>query len=81
MVISVLYFAHYKNVTGCSREEFLLSDGASIDTCANMVQEKYPDLGSLLVYGRCAKNDEFAQAATSLSNGDTVAFMPPMSGG
>jgi molybdopterin synthase sulfur carrier subunit len=79
MRINVLYFARLKQDTGLAEE--------SVEMEGSTVRELYTQCQSLHGLShrfediRAATNDAFCDGDTLLKNGDTVAFMPPMSGG
>jgi molybdopterin converting factor subunit 1 len=75
----VRYFALLREQAGCSREE--------LRTQARTPLELYQELRRLHglaldpQFLRVAINDEFGDWRTSLAEGDTVAFLPPVAGG
>lgn len=79
--VHVRYFAAHRDITGHSEEHFQLMDGASVGDLWQVLVAQYPRLagfeGSLLY----AVNEEFSQPGDLLADGDTVAFIPPVSGG
>ena len=81
MTVTVLYFAHYQDVAGVRGEPWNLPEAACLADLARAVEQRYPSLTGLLDHGRAAVNAAFADSGTILSNGDEIAWMPPMSGG
>jgi molybdopterin synthase catalytic subunit len=77
----VLFFGLLKDVVGRSAEERDFADGADLRTVFDAYASQYPPLramaGSIVV----ARNQEFAQLATPIADGDEIAFLPPVSGG
>jgi molybdopterin-guanine dinucleotide biosynthesis protein A len=77
--LTVRYFALLREQAGCSREE--------LHTQARTPLELYQELRRLHglaldpEFLRVAINDEFGDWRTSLAEGDTVAFLPPVAGG
>ena len=84
--ISVLYFAWLRERVG--RAEETLAPPSSVTTVAELISwlaerddahaAAFRDRKSVL---RCAVNEEFADLATVLRDGDEVAFFPPVTGG
>jgi len=77
----VLFFGVLKDIVGCPADEFEVADGADLQAVFAHYAARWPRLrdmaGSILM----ARNQEFADPATRLSEGDEVAFLPPVSGG
>jgi molybdopterin synthase sulfur carrier subunit len=78
MSITVLYFASLREAAGKSSEQLALPDSLSA---------LYEGLNSRYRFGfeqhalRVAVNDRFTAWQTPVHEGDTVAFIPPVSGG
>ncbi|MBP2243204.1 molybdopterin synthase sulfur carrier subunit [Cytobacillus eiseniae] len=74
----VLFFAHLKDAVG---EEVIELDtnGKSVVEIKELMKEKYPALN--LENVMAAINEEFASDEDILQAGDTIAFIPPVSGG
>jgi len=79
MKIKVLYFAQLKQSRGQS-EDTLETDAATVGELYRTLAEMH-HLGLPLEQIRTARNEVFCPATAPLQDGDTVAFMPPMSGG
>lgn len=79
MKVHVLYFAQLRQQSGTGEE--------SIETSAETVRELFQEVGqrhSLTLSARhikAARNEAFCSMETALAENDTIAFMPPMSGG
>ena len=79
MKINVLYFARLKSLKGISSE--------TVETDCQTIDELYQQLGLDKLEGlskeqvKPAVNEAFCDYAAALKDEDTVAFMPPMSGG
>ena len=75
MEIQVLYFAFLREQKGCSGEIVMVSKGCT-------AQMLFEQLFSQSATGiRFALNEIFVEANTELSDGDVLAFLPPMGGG
>ncbi len=92
MDVEVLYFAEFKDITGNEREIFNLSD-STLDELLNQLFEKY-DLKHLIwddknqvihsLISIIINNQAIHEKNPSLINlkdGDTIAFLLPVSGG
>lgn len=81
ITVKMLFFAHLQEVAGSYERTLELPDGATVETSAAVLAERYPKMDRLLSQARVAVNAEFAEASAALHDGDEVAWMPPMSGG
>jgi molybdopterin converting factor subunit 1 len=81
MSVTVLFFAHYRDVVPGGQLHLSLPDGATVADAARQLGESNPRLTDLLTRTRCAVGAEFVSPETPLADGDEVAFLPPMSGG
>ncbi|MGH7457552.1 MAG: MoaD/ThiS family protein [Longimicrobiaceae bacterium] len=79
MLVRTVFFASYRDAAGAGELSVKLPDGASV---ADLVSRLRSDgLGSLPPDPAVAVNAEYAPLHTRLSEGDEVAFIPPVSGG
>lgn len=79
MIVEVKFFARYREITGIEAEE-LETAAADLEGFMLDLFRKYPKLSSeknMLV----AVNEAFADPKAPLNEGDTVAVLPPVSGG
>lgn len=81
MKLTVLYFAHLVERTGTRQESRDTPAGITAGALRDLLAGAHPKLGDALKSCRLAVNEEFAPDATVLQPGDTVAFIPPVSGG
>lgn len=81
MTITVLFFAHQRDLFGAPEKAFEVPDGASVADLAGVLAKADSRLEGLLSYTRVAVNENWATAETPLHDKDSVAFLPPMSGG
>jgi len=77
-VINILLFAHLQEVVGKSKLTVELSD-VSVAQLKEWMEQQYPELS--LQQMMTAINEEFATDTTIINSGDTIAFIPPISGG
>jgi molybdopterin synthase catalytic subunit/molybdopterin converting factor small subunit len=77
----VLFFGMLKDLVGRSAEEIELPEGADLGSVFERYAAREPRLRALAPSIVAARNQEFADLATRLADGDEVAFLPPVSGG
>ena len=58
-----------------------LDEGAAVSRAREVVVETFPSLTPLLAAARVAVNEEYCVSDRCLRDGDTIAFIPPVSGG
>ena len=93
MKVQVLYFADFKDITGKDKESFDLNK-KNLTELVNLLLEKYEPIKNLIWDDKnqslkriisIAINDNLVQKknqlSVSLSDGDKVAFLLPVSGG
>ncbi|MDN4073721.1 molybdopterin converting factor subunit 1 [Fictibacillus terranigra] len=78
-MIKVLLFAGMQERAGTNELE-LDEDRLLISEIKNALQKKY-DFPQMFQGCLSAVNEEFADDDTEVTSGDTVAFIPPVSGG
>jgi molybdopterin converting factor subunit 1 len=82
MTVVVLYFAALRELLGVSEEELSLpGPSLSVDELAQDLVERHPALSAHLGSVRFAVNEAFVNGAAQVKSGDTVALIPPVSGG
>lgn len=77
-MINILLFAHLQEIIGESKLCVDLSD-RTIGQMKEWMEMQYPQVN--LQHVMTAVNEEFATDTTVVKNGDTIAFIPPISGG
>lgn len=82
MTVVVLYFAALRELLGI-REETLpdVPGPLSVQAFSDLLGRRHPALVSRLASVRFAVNESFATATEMIGDGDTVALIPPVSGG
>jgi MoaE-MoaD fusion protein len=81
MRVRVLFFGQLKEITGVSQEETDLSDGARVQDLFERYGRRFPKLADFRASIAASVNQEYAAWRAPLTNGDEVAFLPPVSGG
>lgn len=77
-MINILLFAHLQEAVGVSTLSVELSD-VTVAQVKEWMEQNYPQL--TLQQMMTAINEEFAMDTTIVRSGDTIAFIPPISGG
>ena len=81
MRVTVRLFARLRDLAG---EEMLACEvpaGATVADVWQQVVGRHPALDPFTRAISAAVNEEFARRTAPVSHGDTVAFLPPVSGG
>jgi len=81
MKIHLLYFHRAREAAGRGSETVELPARATASAALDRAMERHPDLVPLRPILRLAVNEEYAPVDQPLHDGDTVAFLPPLSGG
>ena len=81
MRVTVLFFGILKDVVGRSSDQLELPANASIETVFERYASQFPKLREMADSIAQARNQEFAEPGALVSDGDEIAFMPPVSGG
>jgi molybdopterin synthase catalytic subunit len=81
MHITVRYFAGQRDITGQQSERLEIAEGSTLATVWQHLESIYPGLAPFRGRVLYAQNARFVPAETELRDGDTVAFIPPVSGG
>lgn len=81
MQISALFFASYRDVAGADQVSVDLPSGASIDDLVGHLRSQGGAWIELPRRPAVALNLVYSELSAVLSDGDEVAFIPPVSGG
>ncbi len=81
MLVIVRLFARLREITGRSELPFDVPAGSDVRALWDDVVAVYPDLAAYRASISCAVNEDYAKFTTRLTEGDEVAFLPPVSGG
>ena len=76
-MINILLFAHLQEAVGESKLTVELSD-VTVAQLKEWMEKHYPQLSLQQIM--TAINEEFATDTTIVNSGDTIAFIPPISG-
>jgi MoaE-MoaD fusion protein len=81
MRAKVLFFGILKDVTGRPSEDAEFPENADLRAVFDRYAAKFPQFRQMAPSIVVARNQEFAPLSAKLSDGDEVAFLPPVSGG
>jgi molybdopterin synthase catalytic subunit len=81
MRIRVRLFAIQRELAGAREVELELPVGSSIEGAWTALVALHPTLAPGRAYVRFARNADYADADTTLADGDELAIIPPVSGG
>lgn len=77
--VTVRFFAQLRSAVGVSEMHVSIPSGSSVRHLADTLESQYE--GLTLRGSMCAVNEAYAEPDTMLAGGETVAFLPPVSGG
>ena len=81
MKLKLLYFAQLREQAGANEEHLEVPVGSTVSDLRQHLRELYPQLGSTLKGVAIAVNLEYAEDDRLLEEDDSVALIPPVSGG
>lgn len=79
--MTVRLFARLRDIVGASELGRDVPANASVKTVWDQLVAEFPDLGAYGASMSTAVNADYARMDARLSDGDEVAFLPPVSGG
>jgi molybdopterin converting factor subunit 1 len=79
--VTVKLFARLRDITGASELAREVTAGATIGDLWRQLAAEYPDLAGYERSISTALNADYARMDRAVSDGDEVAFLPPVSGG
>ena len=81
MRVKVRLFARLRELVGNGELDRDVPAGATVRTVWDLLVRDYPAIGPYTDSLSCAVNIDYARMTTAVSDGDEVAFLPPVSGG
>ncbi len=81
MQCTVLVFAQLAETLGTDRISLELSAGSTVAAALDTLAATHPPIAQLRAVLAVAVNDCYCSTATTLNDGDTLALIPPVSGG
>ncbi len=79
--LRLLFFAAYRDLAGASELEVDVPGGSTAAQVVAALRARGGELARLPAAPVVAVNREYAVLATPLSDGDELAFLPPVAGG
>lgn len=81
MKVTIRLFASFRELAGKSEDVVEVAPGTTVAQLWAGLQEVHPRLRPWNDISAFAVNGSYTRSTTTLSNGDEVAFIPPVSGG
>ena len=81
MRVAIRLFARLTDIVGVAELERIVPTDATVQSIWNGLVSEYPELAPYHSSISTAVNAEYARMDSPLSDGDEVAFLPPVSGG
>ncbi len=79
MRIRVRFFGPAAELAGCSETE--MEAGRTVGTVVSATLEKFPALANLSRGMKYARNTEYTTLDSTVQEGDSISFLPPVGGG
>ena len=79
--VKLLFFASVREATSKSEDEMKVPKDTTCQQLLTLLSETYPNLLPLVEDLSTAVNEKYVVSETILQHRDTVAIMPPISGG
>ena len=79
--MTVRLFARLRDLVGAGELNREVPPGATVRTVWDDLAREYPAIAPYAESMSCAVSIDYARMTTAVSDGDEVAFLPPVSGG
>jgi molybdopterin converting factor subunit 1 len=79
--LKVLFFGRIRELCGLSEESIQMAEGATLEEVFTSYALRFPKLSGFHSSLVASRNQEFAAWDTKVTEGDEIAFLPPVSGG
>lgn len=80
-IVTVRLFAVLRERAGTAEVPVAIEEGWTVGQVVTRVFEQYPQLRSFDAYLRTAVNARYAERGATVTDGDELAFISPVSGG
>lgn len=81
MTVRLLFFAVLREIAGTGERELSLQPGTTARQVWDSLRRSYARLADYTEPPMVAINETYADPDTTLSDGDELAFIPPVAGG
>ena len=81
MHVRIRLFARLREMAGAAELARDIPEGATASAAWHALVREFPPMAEYSGNVACAVNEEYARLSTPLSDGDEIAFLPPVSGG
>jgi molybdopterin converting factor subunit 1 len=81
VLIRVLFFGVLRDIAGLREDSLEVPQGARLECVFEHYAARLPRLREMAASVVLARNQEFSSSSAPLTEGDEVAFLPPVSGG
>jgi molybdopterin synthase catalytic subunit/molybdopterin converting factor small subunit len=79
--VKVLFFGMLKDIAGRSEDHIEVADGERLGDIFDRYALQFPRMGQMASSIVLACNQQFCNRSNEVSDGDEIAFLPPVSGG
>jgi molybdopterin converting factor subunit 1 len=79
--VNVLFFGPMRELTGVAEETLELPAGTTVAELFDRYCARFPRIAGFRASLVASQNQEFAAWDAQIANNDTIAFLPPVSGG
>jgi len=79
--VRVLYFAVLRDATGLEAESLEIPSETTVSRLLDHVKRLHPGASEMVDRALVARNREYVDGDSTLEEGDTIALIPPVSGG
>jgi molybdopterin converting factor subunit 1 len=79
--IKVLFFGVLKDIVGCAEDHLEVGKESNLEAVFDHYAKRFPRLGEMRSSIVLARNQHFSRPSAEVTDGDEVAFLPPVSGG
>ena len=81
MRVTVRLFARLRDIAGCGEMTREVPAGANVGVVWTSLVAEFPELSAYERSISCAVNADYSRFSAAVSDGDEIAFLPPVSGG
>ena len=81
MRVTVCFYSHFKDLTGCARTIEELAEGSSLDELFSALAVRFPKLAAMRKATLMAIGVDYQDRTYVLREGDEVSLFPPVQGG